>query len=1639
MPTSTSLKTPFLSGGYSIQRNEMISIPQTKQRQRFQFMNEFNQTFALFDRAAQGLGRGAQEQLDRVPAYEIRSEKREVTNGVISSVKKPLTYKFATGSNKATLGTIVLTDGTSPLGEGVIQQFAISNGGQGYTPGAEYGVCVRGGNKSGTAAKPADIVCKADGNGSISSFVIRDGGQNYTLNGDVANGHPAMTLEIDETPLLGQFVVTRLNGETETTGVGAITSTELTSPTLTGHRPGVWFVSHNGSDKVISRTGTGVVENLKIQVFVNQLGTINKVTFCSYGEGFAVGDTLTIPQSQLGGIDDDVAGTNDLVLTVSTVSDQTQVDLDHGTAIWRSESFEAGVDVVMEYTIDTNIDTKTEDGFLRTFAKDLCLHPYANYYSSAWSKVAQRKATLKFTGAPRTAVFTGPAEVAATLHDRETDVALDTANDGFQAEDVGKRIIEPYGSGTMVITAVGPTDGVATCTMVRSLGLNDEDINTWDDPNQNEYLTDKWRLCIDQHADPDGTYPDNNLGGFESQPYNLIYPRIDEFASDHILIRDNGQQNHRDVMSCIRRIGDLFVVESEKATDLLSSLDDVNSASVSIPRTINLTQPVKDQRKPQKWRMRFYYDSRDEYLYVNVGTSLQILDNGDLTSGQGRDGIKNAVFRQPGELSEIYYNFSNDDNKAKSGFFRRQGKTDDGIDSNYPMAYRLTCTDHGTGFFLFDQASVDQDDDYAWFVVQRHVNNVSGKIEGEDGKSPVHCLYSPSKRPEETSDFNMGFFAEVSNNLDPETGTMTVTSKTLGDLEIFDVNGRKLTPGLPLNQSILTSGFPTMSRTTPYGQGTSYVTPPATGGLRLTDAANMGTDLTSGYSNVNDFIEFPPVTSANYTGLEKSNLDDSAVIDEVVVGGAVTEPAIYGFPMGYGRNFGSNFVLAGDYYVDMKNATRYTDSSEGDSKPSAFFRAAGGESVAAAAAVGSVGDEDYVAAVTAVSGRDDMGLSNYVNARNQMQGPAKLGLKLHRVRHRSASGFDTILDINDIQFINRSEQPPRVDSDNKPLELPVSSAVAIFTPKSSAALNLLKTRSIKIMYYDYVTFTYDGTTSTIVTPTIESALAQSVVDGSDTEPTTQNRANYNTATYDFSSTIAAITELGSADTTTPTDGTETNGPISILKTEIIPVPGLANNIGGSTQKYYAHKSLSDTDNTTEDTSGNGSFSTRIGNINAGGAEQVLPRVGDVVTLNEWVTPGSAAQTLSVTGAAVLDSSSERPAARITNILSSFPEGDRLIYEYAWEGAGHNSEYTNFYGRRGIGSNPLFETNRLKVFVDGLEADAAIQGINYDINSDGEIEFGATSSSLEYFGVEKPIYAYNTANDTLKFALPVEDNKIVKLSYENYNDVEERDTGKSTYLIKVPEDRDIPNIWNDIHKVSKGIYRFIVRENDVLKPWDYHVSAVIPQVDSPACINPVEQLSITQDKTVIFNFPTPLASQRFIYSDSEADLICIAGADSSTQGGIIKTSDTKFDLDSAQTSGYMNAPESNGTYPTTAPQYGFDADNIAANEGIAKVAKSSNGDFLDFRREYSWHNPFQGVVDTTADTAGLGYRAGKVTNDTAFDTPENCTHRTYLGMQSTKPYGNGMRLFILTRGGPIRPQYTDYTPRDQVDSARNTFS
>ena len=1475
---ATSLATEFLSGGFSIQRNEMVSMQQQKHRQKFQFLNSFNQTFARITRPAQ-------EEFDRIAPYHLASEKRQFIGGSVTTVTKPLTQIFRKGNQPASLG------GITADANGAITSINVLSGGFGYAPSTEFNVIIRGGEPAAGVLTQATAVATSDGEGRIVSVEIQSSGNNYNT-----SATPALTAVVDESPAIGQFVVEKF------AGVGAITGAEATNTGNgnTGQRPGVYHVTS------VTPTGGASGTGGTFQVYVNVSGQVSKIIPLTFGSGYTADDLVTVSQSQLGS----VSGAPDLEIKITSVTDAAQIALDHGTVTWRSETFEVGDTVVLEYFIDTSLDSKAKDGLLRTLATDLCLHPYGNYYSSAFSSVQQRTATLQFQTAMPVVGDNTSGVGTLKLLDADgrtlvgaTSPTLPLVTGGLTAAvDVGKRIIEPNGTGVVTITAIDDDTGVISYGQDAAVHGDEELMtfsNTGTGSNNLEFVSGKWRLAIKK-------------SDFESQPYNIIYPYIDSDAITPIPVGVNGQQKHKDVKTCINRIGDLFVVESEKGTDLLSSKADINSATSAIPSTVTLTQPVKDARKPQKWRMRFFYDTRDEYLYVNVATALQIKDDGNLTKGQGRDGIKQAVFRQPGELSEIYFNFSNDQNKAKSGFFRRQGKTTDDIESGYPLAYRLSTTDHGTGLFVFDQASIDQDDDYAWFIVQRHVNNVSGRIEFEDGKSPVHCLYSPSTRPEETSDFNVGFFAEVSEDLNTVTGATTITSKTLDELEIFDINGRKLKPGLPVNVSIITDSSPVQLRSSAYGSGATYTTAPASGGIPLTDAGNIGTDSSTGFTIINDVITLPAFGALYETPTEAKDT------------GGLT-PKRKGFAPSFGSSFGTTFATMGEFITGLNN---------------------------------TVGDAAYRFSVSADTNGSEGeltagGLVNFNAAKNQMQGPSQLGLRISRVRHRSSTGVDTFVNFEqDIKILSKTEDAPNVDSNGKARELPVVSSAALFVPTSAAAKQLVNTRRTRLVFFETLTIAYAGDSSP---PTLSPGDATFALGGA-ADNTAAELVPLAGSTFGGSTSGFIVDHGGTAEATPTING-------------VHPLTGSAN------QGYI---------------------------ITAPGSGTVDMEIGDVITVKS--TNDTATTNLSGGSAVEMTNS----AIRVTSILDTFPEGDKFLYEYAWEGAGFNNEYTNFFGRSGTTSNPLFEVNRLKIFVDGSEADAAVAGQNYTIDSNGNPQFGTTSSSLEYFGIEKPMYAYSLTDDTFKFNQPIENSVVVKLSYENYNDVEERDTGKSTYLIKVPEDRDIPNIWNDIHKVAKGIYRFCVRENDVFKPWDYHVSAVIPQIDSPACINPVEQLSITQDKTVIFNFPTPLASQRFIYSDAEADLICVAGADSSTQGGIIKTAITKYDLDSAQVST-------------------LETGHTPGNENA-----SANGDKLNYRQPYDWHNAKQGAAATTSSTA---FRDGA----DAFDTTSNSTHRTYVGMMSTKPFGNGMRIFLLTRGGPIRPQYSDFTPRDVAAVTDNTFT
>ena len=83
-------------------------------------------------------------------------------------------------------------------------------------------------------------------------------------------------------------------------------------------------------------------------------------------------------------------------------------------------------------------------------------------------------------------------------------------------------------------------------------------------------------------------------------------------------------------------------------------------------------------------------------------------------------------------------------------------------------------------------------------------------------------------------------------------------------------------------------------------------------------------------------------------------------------------------------------------------------------------------------------------------------------------------------------------------------------------------------------------------------------------------------------------------------------------------------------------------------------------------------------------------------------------------------------------------------------------------------------------------------------------------------------------------------------------------------------------------------RFVVREKDVLKPWDRHVFAGLSERDSTSIINPLEQLSLNDRGKLVIQFPNRLGSQRFMYTGREIDMIGFCGAGAVGQDTLISS-------------------------------------------------------------------------------------------------------------------------------------------------------
>tara|TARA_B100001248_G_C27377670_1_gene455185 strand:+ start:13 stop:1989 length:1977 start_codon:yes stop_codon:yes gene_type:complete len=115
-------------------------------------------------------------------------------------------------------------------------------------------------------------------------------------------------------------------------------------------------------------------------------------------------------------------------------------------------------------------------------------------------------------------------------------------------------------------------------------------------------------------------------------------------------------------------------------------------------------------------------------------------------------------------------------NKRKGkGWFKRFPKIGTNLEGTYPMSYRLTMTERGFVFYIFDDAASDQSDDYAWTCVQRTVDNTEGTTPTDEAsRYPVHVLYSCSRESVYARDFGVYFSESAANLQTAETTVNTV-------------------------------------------------------------------------------------------------------------------------------------------------------------------------------------------------------------------------------------------------------------------------------------------------------------------------------------------------------------------------------------------------------------------------------------------------------------------------------------------------------------------------------------------------------------------------------------------------------------------------------------------------------------------------------------------------------------------------------------------------------------------------------------------------------------------------------------------------------------------------------------------------
>ena len=1073
-------------------------------------------------------------------------------------------------------------------------------------------------------------------------------------------------------------------------------------------------------------------------------------------------------------------------------------------------------------------------------------------------------------------------------------------------------------------------------------------------------------------------------------PFRLIYPSHGMSASGNSDI---------DLKIALKKITNRFLVESEKGCDLLSD------SNVTL-----FNNSPASTRKAQNWRMRFEWDEPSVSLKVNVATSYQLQDDMSISSPAGRDGIKSPVFREPGELCDVYQTPSIGRgstlqiNRAKQQWFRKP-QIEDMEALTYPMSYKLTVSDHGIAMFVFDQAAVDQDDDYAWLVVQRHVNQTTGEPEFGD-KSPLHCVYSPSKRAIDVASLSPYYNTEDVADLskpEPIFGALGGVFKTEAPT-IYVNNSASFFNGrinaIDFNGYGYAAGSPTLSGNSEISQ------------------ESVKKDLFRGITGTST----TPSTSLWYEKTWTLTIDTTGVgtvVDEEV-GAVSTDPALprtERFP---------DFIV-GKYIHVSDQVTPSTVNAITDHATSWGGRIKSWNKGSGEMIISSVNNIDGI--IGSLAG--DSGNTDY----------SALDPKAYVWQGISPSG-----DVTDGTFV---ADATRLDIQNPPLligDAPASmGGILVRNPEKNLSGSKAAVTDLAIT----------GFNSLPRRRNTSIALAASNSPGAIVQQAKQLQVATTTGTGDDA--VTTVSDYPALLRSTSLTGTQLSLSVPPAASYIVTndtAAQFSENVVWPTnilERMSTFKSSSATGeglpsaieniSLTDYKSGDAALLDILYIAQPANSEKVMesmvvalddievPRDSSayILTYDEWTRRGDPTtvprflESLDAAGVTTLGPNFKIPVHDNTvvpnfNVLKGGMDPDAINANQitistnnASTGKKFFSEWINITEVEGVAGVEAVEG------VAGVAADPSatppveeVVEVIAVVAVDGVTEYKrpvwdfSTSLLVKTEGAQelnsklpgdviwkdtstRNVFMYDFYNKSLYFKTAPRGGAAFSIQMINY---QTSNPSQGTYIISQPEDRNFPETnMNDV----KAINRFIVREKDVMKPWDYHVSATMHEIDSHAIINPHEQLAITQDRNFVFSFPTQLTTQRFYYPESELDLICVSSADFSTQAGYVEINK------------YTDSDGKNDGATTTS---------------TAAISVLSNAD------------PLRSITGSVAESTFSGSNVNEVFAYGGHTGPDDQVYiwrknaRKYEGMVSTLPNGNGMRIFMQVTGSSIRHSDVD---------------